>query len=289
MARLEDHPGYLGLTSEGVILIHADWPIYPEEHGPDLALLWLTAFPPHTAFRCIDDIDRCILFQAEVKGSNLSKPFDSRNFHVAIWHADLLPLVEQEFVSGLSAATERRWEELRRSLMPERMFMVLGDGTRKPVHLPSIEDYDDEWSSWPEFAPDGVFVTNAGRSHATSLLSEGLTLRVFGERVEDMMRSGYFDAAVREACITLEHRMKLWLSSEGWGDALTEQFIVRLRSRATVPESYLRVLRGELRAAFKFIRNEFMHNFVGIDETQARAILFRLGRVISVVDECLAT
>jgi hypothetical protein len=26
MSDLDKHPGYLGLTSKGVILIHADWP-----------------------------------------------------------------------------------------------------------------------------------------------------------------------------------------------------------------------------------------------------------------------
>lgn len=31
--RLEDHPGYFGMTSRGVIAIHADWPMYPFEHG----------------------------------------------------------------------------------------------------------------------------------------------------------------------------------------------------------------------------------------------------------------
>ena len=39
MAGLSDHPGYLGLTSKGVILIHYDWPIYPLEHGWENALM----------------------------------------------------------------------------------------------------------------------------------------------------------------------------------------------------------------------------------------------------------
>ena len=68
MSGLTDHPGFLGLTSRGVIEIHhGDWPVYPEEHGSDLALLWLTAFPEGTAFKRVDDIDRSILFLADVK------------------------------------------------------------------------------------------------------------------------------------------------------------------------------------------------------------------------------
>lgn len=81
---LRDHPGYFGITSQGVIAIHADWPIYPEEHGADLALVWLTGFPQRTTFKRIDDIDLCNLFLINVKRSNQADPFDERNFHVAI-------------------------------------------------------------------------------------------------------------------------------------------------------------------------------------------------------------
>src|SRR5262245_54207233 len=116
--RLQDHPGFFGLTSQGIIAIHADWPMYPEEHGSDLALLWLTAFPHGTRFERIDDIDRCNLFLADLKYSNRSDLFDERNLHVAIWHEDLLELARKGFVEGVSPITERRWEELKRAQLP---------------------------------------------------------------------------------------------------------------------------------------------------------------------------
>ena len=90
--RMQDHPGFFGMTSKGVIHIHADWPVYPEEHGANLVLFWLTAFPNGTAFKSIDDIDRCSLFLADVKYSNRANQSDERNFHVAVWHDDLLSL-----------------------------------------------------------------------------------------------------------------------------------------------------------------------------------------------------
>jgi len=288
MAALEDHPGYLGLTSQGVIAIHADWPIHPEEHGAELALLWLTAFPQDTLFKRIDDIDRCFLFLADVKSSIRSDLFDRRNFHVAIWHEDLLALADSEFVSGVSRVTERQRQDLWRSEVGEQLFIRLEDGSLKPLDLPPLEGYDDEDTSWPEVVREGILVTSAGRGRAASLLSQGFSLAVLGDRVEQLMHIGYFDAAVREACIALEHRMKVWLRSAMWGDALVEEFIARLRDQGIGPESHLRVLRGEIRAAFKFIRNDFMHNFVEIDETQARAILFRLGRVTAVLDRVLS-
>ena len=40
-----------------------------------------------------------------------------------------------------------------------------------------------------------------------------------------------------------------------------------------------------IRTAFKFIRNDFMHNFVDVDETQCRAVLFRLARVHAAVNQ----
>src|ERR1700730_9980044 len=107
MSELSKHPGFLGFTSQGVILIHADWPMYPEEHGSDLALLWLTAFPRGTSFPRIDDIDRCHIFLADVKCSDRKDLLDERNFHVALWHSDLLDLRKKGLVSGVSTASER--------------------------------------------------------------------------------------------------------------------------------------------------------------------------------------
>ena len=142
MSDLDKHPGYLGLTSRGVILLHADWPIYPEEHGPDLALIWLTAFPPKTIFKRIDDIDRCNLFLACIKNTNDSKPFDSKNFHVAIWHNDLLDLQSKGFIDGVSAITERKWEELNRislGFVQDGDILVRIGENMRAVELPSLD------------------------------------------------------------------------------------------------------------------------------------------------------
>jgi hypothetical protein len=168
---LQDFPGYFGITSQGVILIHANWPMYPEEHGPDLALLWFTSFPQGTIFRRIDDIDRCSLFLAGVRCSNQADPFDGRNFHVAVWHKDLLDLQESGFVDGVSPVSERRWEELNRAdLPPGPLYIELEDGTLRDVQLPSLAQYDEEDESWPEHSPGGLVVTSLGRSHVASLL-----------------------------------------------------------------------------------------------------------------------
>lgn len=279
--RLRDHPGFFGLTSQGVIAIHADWPIYPEEHGADLALLWLTIFPRSTKFKRIDDIDRCSLFLADVKCSNRADPFDERNFHLAIWHEDLLELQGHGHVNGVSRSAERRWEHLRRaSLASGPIFRKRDDGTFQKIELPPLDEYEAEGDSWPEFAATGLTVTDEGWNRASVLLADASSdLVVLGERIQQLRHLTYFDTAVREACVALEHQIKSWLGTERWGDSLIEELVSRLRESDGLIEAHLRVLRGEIRSAFKFIRNDFMHNFVSIDATECSAVLFRLARI----------
>ena len=62
----------------------------------------------------------------------------------------------------------------------------------------------------------------------------------------------------------------------------------RLHQTGDYPNTQLRVLRGQIRTAFKFIRNDFMHNLVDVDETGGRALLFRLSRIQAVID-CITT
>ena len=63
----------------------------------------------------------------------------------------------------------------------------------------------------------------------------------------------------------------MWLGSDRWGDTLVKELISELRDEARFLESKLRVIRGELRTAFKFIRNDFMHNFVGKTRSSVKA------------------
>ena len=62
---IEDQPGYPGLTSKGVLALHADWPAYPVDHGWTTAVFYLCSFPAETTFTVVDDIDRCLLLRAE--------------------------------------------------------------------------------------------------------------------------------------------------------------------------------------------------------------------------------
>jgi hypothetical protein len=294
---LEDHPGYFGITSQGTILIHADWPVYPEEHGADLALLWLTAFPPGTAFKKVDDIDLCWLFLADLPGSPRSAPrsrhnvprgrrrkkaktFDERNFHIAIWHEDLVDLHKRGLINGL--LTEGEALKLYWSKLPADL--------KELNPTPSDQDFEDTTIS-KSFSDAGVTVSlaGAGRYYAASLLVDVAVfdLSPFGDRVLRLFELGYYDTAVREACVRLEVQIKTAIGSRNWGDPLANEFISNLRRRGIFIESFLRVLRAQIRTAFKLIRNDFMHNFVDMDEIECRAILFRLSRVKRKIDVVL--
>ncbi len=46
----------------------------------------------------------------------------------------------------------------------------------------------------------------------------------------------------------------------------------------------MKVLRGDLRTAFKFIRNEFAHNVVDISKARAYALVSRLSMVLADIE-----
>lgn len=52
---IEDQPGYPGLTSKGVLALHADWPAYPVDHGWTTASFYLCSFPAETTFTVVDE------------------------------------------------------------------------------------------------------------------------------------------------------------------------------------------------------------------------------------------
>jgi hypothetical protein len=82
---LEKHPGYFGITSKGIIAIHADWPMYPSEHGWAEALLAFGSLPRSTPFLQLDDIDQCLLFVAGPLSPGQDRFYD-RLSYVAAWH-----------------------------------------------------------------------------------------------------------------------------------------------------------------------------------------------------------
>jgi hypothetical protein len=299
MGKIEDHPGYLGLTSEGVALIHADWPMYPVEHGAEIALASLISFPKGTSFEPIDDIDKCVLFVAKGYGPD-SQPFDAQAFHVAIWHEDLLQLADSGFLQGLKRGTSRDHEVRKRNALrktlgrahgPENVdpldeLEFLSGGTRIAVSLPHLDEFDDSYSDWPVFAgPEEVQVTDAGWQRAEEVMSEFLEVPEFArDRMSPLIDNKLYDTALREVSALIESRMRQFTESELWGQKLVELFMKRLEENGYYVGAGLKTLRGELRTAFKFIRNDFAHQVVQLPRPRALALLGRMCRLLAEIE-----
>jgi hypothetical protein len=280
---IENHPGYLGWTSEGVIAIHADWPAYAIEHGWRYALMTLGQFPPETVFRGIDDIDECFLFFVG-NPDNVEDEFDERHFHVALWHRDAFELFDRGYVSGASGMTPRQWAERRATELAELMAGLTWqqpNGSDAPVPTPTAEDFEDDEAFGGLISRVGLTITKQGLSALQGVLLEEKEL-ISGDilkRTRGLMLLQQHDTAVREACLLAENLMRKITGSHGYGAQLIESFFAQLSKSGRFIPAQLKVLRTEVRAAFKFIRNEYMHNLHDISQEQCYAILVRMSAI----------
>lgn len=286
---LSDHPGALGPQRGSLFTIHhGNWPTYPSGDNWLEPLFQFTAFAPGTGFVEVDDIDRALLLVADVPCGQLAKPLDERNFHVAVWHSDLLELQRRGLIEGIVPTTESAWEKLQWEKVAgkgKKLLYKATDGTWHEIEPPLPDPKEDE-ENWKPFVtlPSGrMVVTKAGREAVRAAILEqqpdfGASL---SPRIKALYELRYFDVCIREACVQLEHEIKVKLGSQAWGDRLTEAYIGLLRGRGGLLESQVRNYRQELRAVFKLIRNDFMHNLSDADEASALTILIRVARARS--------
>lgn len=243
---LEEHPGFLGCTSHGVIAIHADWPVYPAGHGIEESLWSLGQFPQQSVFSRIDNIDGCWLYVL-ADATTKADPFSDTRFHVALWEEDVNDLFEGAFVASNGS---------------------------------------DDW--FAEAAR--LRLTTAGwREVDTLASSERVVLHsLILERAVPIADIGHYDAAVREACVALESVLREIVGSRKYGQPLIEEFIAALPTPPFIA-AYNKVMRSDLRSAFKFIRNDYAHNLRVIDGTQCRVVLARLSVVFDSVEAAKQT
>lgn len=279
---LAKFPGYLGLTSQGVIALHADWPIYPAEHGRAVALASFGQFPRGSVFRLIDDIDQCWLFVRESMSPQSGDPFDEANFHVALWQEDVHELLRCGYIVGAHEITFEEWVERQRRGYEGR-YWEAKPGHLVPVPIPSTDDFGDEHESLRLIVADtGIQLTAAGwlelQDDAFRQTDNFHTL--IHLNVLPIVRIRKFDAAVREACLYLEARLRTIVGQKNLsGQKLVDRFIAKLNSSDKFISAYVKVLRGDLRTAFKFVRNDFMHELKMIGDAECFAILSRISDV----------
>ena len=105
------------------------------------------------------------------------------------------------------------------------------------------------------------------------------------ERIKPLLDLPYHDTAVREASVVLESRLRVINKSSSYGQKLVEEYYdylcARNHGRST---AFFKVLRGELRTVFKFVRNDFAHALHDITDSQCRALLDRISRALEMVN-----
>jgi hypothetical protein len=223
--------------------------------------------------------------------SSTRDAFDEANFHVAAWHEDLLDLSSREFITGVRRITElthrlnvlrqaaslpevSEWSEEAAAELPK--FFGGVDGEMTPMPVPTNDWYDNEDRSWAMQAGDGLSVTDAGWTEVERILAEAIDVpdELVG-RLEGLLDRDQFDTVVREMGAALETLMREHLTATAYGHSLIEEFIDTTRSSGQFIDAFLKVLRTELRTAFKFERNMYAHRLVEVPRAQGLAIASR--------------
>jgi hypothetical protein len=105
--------------------------------------------------------------------------------------------------------------------------------------------------------------------------------------VEPILSIAKTDSAVREGCVLLEATMREKIHSSQYGQKLVAEFCDHLLGRGAIP-AVVKPFRAELRNAFRYIRNEYMHNVRHLELDESRALLMRIARLYSIVTTALA-
>lgn len=260
-------------------------------------LLHLSLFSPETKFLILDDVDKSMLLAADVSGINTKDIYSEKNFCIAVWHEDLLEMHERGIIAGIKPVTERgwnqhRWEKLTQHLPKGAALFYEVNGKKIPLNREDFYEEENEEEKDESFnqrlfavSVDGYMsVTQHGRGHILAHLQNkwAYVKDGVGRRVAHLYDLGYFDTAIREACVQLEHNIRLMTGSRKCGKQLVGDLVAKLRDEGRELESDIRNYQQELRSIFAFIRNEFMHNLHDADAVSALAMLYRVARASAI-------
>ena len=271
-------------------ILHYNWPAYPIGEDYFENLLSFSLFPAGTDFIEIDNGDGSILFAAHINGLNERNLYDDKNFHIGAWHSDLLEMNNLGLITGVKSANDFEleldtWNKMVKRIGTEQLFCEF-NGQIQKINPPSqSQDFDneDDFRCFAIVPESTICLTPKAFLHVREKVSE-LSCDFITD-ISPVVRSlydlGHYEPAVRQAAVTLEDSIRRLLGSTRIGSKLGEEFIQHLRNEANILESSVRSYSQELRMVFRFIRNEYAHNIVQIDETGALVLLLRIYRVLS--------
>jgi hypothetical protein len=282
-------PGLLGYG--GIIAIHADWPNYPSGIGWEIALKSLGNFPLGTKFYEVDDIDRCKLLVNE-DPQNLKDYYDYKHFHSAIWHSDLIELQRKGLIDGVIAKSDDEFELIRFQEFKEQLGKNLQEDNFGNIILTSKnEDGECEELIYKKpkpsedqidfkdcaFIPNDIILTSLGIQVLSELSSAvNLSAEIY-QLTGPLIKILRYDTAIREASLFIETSIKEFHGNNLYGQKLIDYHINKTVSlNDNFFSSAIKCYRGELRTIFKFIRNDYAHNFKVISLDQCIMVLNRI-------------
>ena len=292
---LEKFPGLLGYG--GIIAIHANWPMYPPGIGWQIALKNLGNFPSETKFYEIDDIDRCKLLINQIP-NNLSDPFDSKHYHIAVWHEDLISLKEKGLVSGVIEKSNYEFELIRYENFKKQLGENLKEDKEGNIILYIKDDsgqlretkynkpeYDEDDFVFQDCAviPETINLTTKGIEELIKLSNEIIFTNELKELTEPLIKIKRFDTAIRDSSLLVETQIKEFHNRPNlYGQRLVDFHIEEIiKNNDNFNSAAIKCYRGELRTIFKFIRNDFAHNFKVLTEEQCLVILSRINDTLN--------
>ena len=278
--------------------------MYPRGIGWKIALKALGNFPGNTMFFEIDDIDRCkLLINKNPVG--LSDPFDSKHYQIAIWHEDLIDLSRRDFISGVIEKTDYelglyQFERLKESLGSHLnldqegniiFYIKDDDGNLKEsiYQKPAKEDDDDFEHYACVIIPKAFRLTENGLLALSDLAQKSEINKELKELTDPLIKINRLDTAIRDASLLVETRIKEFHKRPDlFGQNLVEFHIKDvIKNNNGFNWAAIKCYRGELRAIFKFIRNDFAHNFKVLSVDQCKMILRRISDVLDEFNEVI--
>lgn len=300
---LDKFPGFLGYG--GIIAIHANWPMYPPGIGWKIALKTFGNFPKGTFFYEVDDIDRCKLLINQ-DPHKLSDPFDSNYYHIAVWHEDLIELKAKGFIEGVIDKSEYEFEMIRFENFKKEfgnhlkldedgnIILYIKDDNGKlretKYHKPEPdEDKEDFVFRNCAVIPREVSLTENGIKALNNLSKEINLIEELTALTQPLINIKRFDTAVRDASLLVETKIKEFHKRPDlFGQKLVDLHIGEvIKNNNNFNSAAIKCYRGELRTIFKFIRNDFAHNFRVLTEEQCKLILARISDTLSEFDEVI--
>lgn len=134
-------------------------------------------------------------------------------------------------------------------------------------------------------ADDEVRLTSRGWEAVEEILAQTL---YFPERAQPRMHAlieaQLYDTALRDISVVIESTMREACASDVFGARLVDAFIDHAGGTGKFPSSGLKAVRGEIRAAFRFMGNDHL-----LERPRAIALLSRMSQVLLEVDDIAAT